>query len=205
MKKHNVDTSYMTISTEDYQWANDLVFGANSLEFKSTLDAHYLQYFPPQEKKLNEKIASINFLDLKKQKKLEILDISTGCGHFLVLAQALGHSCQGTEIPESVNLLTPLYKHYNLDVFSLYIEKQKEIKLSKKYDLINSGRTVFDSGWESRDWIFLKENLMDFLQPNGRIFIKTNIKFIPDNFRDASRALGDPIIGWNSLTYIIKK
>jgi hypothetical protein len=205
MKKHNVDTSCMIVSTEDQQWANGLVFGADSLEFKNTLDAHYLQYFPPHEKKLNEKIASINFLDLKKQKNLEILDISTGCGHFLVLAQALGHSCQGTEISESINLLTPLYEHYNLDVFPLYIEKQKEIKLSKKYDLIKSGRTVFDSGWKSRDWTFLKENLMDFLLPGGRIFIKTNIKFIPNNVRDASRALGDPIIGWNSLTYLIEK
>lgn len=205
MKKHNVDTSCMMVSTEDRQWANDLVFAGNSLEFKSTLDVHYLQYFPPQEKKLNEKIAIINFLDLKKQKNLEILDISTGCGHFLVLAQALGHSCQGTEIPESINLLRPLYEHYNLDVFSLHIEKQKEIKLSKKYDLIKSGRTVFDSGWESSDWIFLKENLMDFLLPGGRIFIKTNIKFIPNNFKDASRVLGDPIIGWNSLTYLIEK
>jgi hypothetical protein len=122
-----------------------------------------------------------------------------------VLAKALEHNCQGTEIPESIKTLTPLYEHYNLNVFPLYIEKQKEIKFPKRYDLIKSSRTVFDSDWESKDWIFLKENLMDFLIPGGKIFIKTNIKFIPNNLKDSSRALGNPIVGWNSLTYLIEK
>lgn len=205
MKKHNVDVSLMEISEEDKTWGYQTVFSNESLKFKDQLDAHYLQYFPPQEKKLTEKIAAINFLDLKRQENQNILDISTGCGHFIALCQKLGHTCQGTEIPESLVLLDPLYKHYKLDVAPLIISKQIEISLSKQYNLITMLRTVFDEGWSREDWIFFKDNLFDYLLPTGKVFIKTNIKAIPSMYNDASTILGEPIKGWNSLTYLLKK
>ena len=205
MKKHNVDTSSMTLSKEDALWGYKIVFSSESLQYKETLDVHYSQYFPPLEKKLFEKIAVINFLNLKSKKNLEILDISTGCGHFITLANSLGHNCKGTEIPESIKILQSLYNHYSIDVMPLVIKKQTPILFQNKFNLITSLRTVFDEGWEKQDWIFFKENLLDFLLPNGEVFLKTNIKAIPTNYANSSQILGTPISGWNTLTYLIKK
>jgi hypothetical protein len=50
MKKHNVDTSLMTISAADQKWANDLVFNGKSLEFKNTLDPIIFNIFLRKKK-----------------------------------------------------------------------------------------------------------------------------------------------------------
>jgi len=205
MKKHNVDSSLMQVSGADISWAHNIIFNNDALVYKNTLDDHYLQYFPPVQKKLNEKIAVINFLELKDSVPLDILDISTGCGHLMALMQHLGHRCQGTEIPQSIEILQSLYNYYKLQVLPLTVEKQIPINLSNTYDVITSLRTVFNENWTKNDWIFLRDNLLDFLNPSGKIFIKTNIKFIPNSFNDASRVLGPPIKGWQSLTYLIEK
>ncbi len=205
MKKHNVDTSLMQISLEDQNWANSLVFDTGAMSLKSKLNEHYLQYFPPVEKKLNEKVASLNFLNLRDRKNLDILDLSTGCGHFLVLLKSLGHQGQGTEIPNSITVLQPLYDYYGLNVFPLTVEKQKEIKLPKKYQVIKSARTVFNENWTTKDWEYFKENIFEYLVDDGELFLRTNIKAIPSNLNDPSTILGNPIKGWNTLTYLLKK
>ncbi len=204
MKKHNIDTSAMNISFQEKEWGYSIVFSDNILCSKE-VSGSYSQYFPPFEKKLSEKIAAINFLKLKEKQGLNILDIGTGCGHFPTICNRLGHKATGTEIKESLNELTDLYRLYNLTVTELFIEKQKYIKFDQKYNLITMLRTVFDTSWGRDDWIFLKNNLFDYLEPGGEIFIKTNIKSLPFIKFPIEEAFGNRLPGWNSLTFHIKK
>lgn len=211
MKKHNVDSSAMQITEEDKKWGHSVVFNDSAMSFKNSLLSdpnNYKQYFPPEEKKLNEKIAVINFLNLKEQsKKLTVLDIGTGCGHFITLLNSLGHDCYGTETKDSIKILESLHSHYNLNVFELEIKKQTEFSLPTKYNLITSLRTVFDydGPWSCSDWKFFKENLFEYLEPAGEIFIKTNIKSIPSQVHQLDSVFGKSLNGWNSLTFHIKK
>lgn len=205
MKKYNIDQSLMEISTEDKMWAYKTVFSQEALELKCHLDQHYLQYFPPIEKKLFEKVAVLNYLNLRNRTALNILDISTGCGHLITLLNSIGHKCQGTEILESIKILQPLYNFYKIDVSELHIKKFKEIDFPKKFDMIITIRTVFDDTWGNQEWSFFKKNMLNQLSDNGELFIKTNIKSIPQNWNKHLDSLGTSITGWNSLTYHFKK
>lgn len=126
MKKYNIDQSLMEISIEDQMWAYETVFSQEALELKCHLYQHYLQYFPPIEKKLFEKVAVLNYLNLRNKTDLNILDISTGCGHLITLLNSIGHKCQGTEISESIKILQPLYNFYKIDVSELQKKSSKK-------------------------------------------------------------------------------
>lgn len=205
MKKYNIDQSLMEISVADQTWAYNTVFSQQAMELKHHLDQHYLQYFPPVEKKLFEKVAVLNYLNLRNISNLDILDISTGCGHLITLLNSIGHNCQGTEILESIKILQPLYDFYNISVTELYVNKFTQINFSKKFDMIITIRTVFDDNWNNEEWSFFRNNMMDLLKNDGELFIKTNIKAIPQNWNKHIDSLGTPIKGWNSLTYHLKK
>ena len=193
----------MDITPEEKEWADSIVFSKSATALKESIE-DYAQYVPPLEKKLSEKVAAINYLKLQDRSNLKILDIGTGCGHFPQLCNSLGHSATGTEIPESILTLNSLHQIYNLEVFELTIERQKYFKLPQKYNLITLFRTVFDHNWDFEDWKFLKENLSDFLEPGGEIFLKTNIKAIPNIETCIEPTFGTRLPGWNSLTFHYK-
>ena len=124
-----------------------------------------------------------------------------------------GHTTIGTEIPSTVEDLNDLYTHYNVNVIPHLVIKQQPIGVHfGKYDYITSLRVTFDHEtgtvpcWRKEDWDFLKEDLFSHLNTNGTLFLKTNLKYaLKDPQQAAMASLGEPLPGWNSLTFILKK
>lgn len=197
----------MYVSDEERQWAHNLVFDEQAMNWAiSNIENHYAHYFPPQEKKLNDKIAILKFLKLKERSNLKILDMSAGAGHFSVLARSLGHTVSSTETVDTINSLKELHQFYKLDPIPLFVEANKEFTLPESYDVITTARTVFDIGWTVNEWKFFKENLFDYLNSQGEFFIKTNIKGLPGYGDFLESVFGKNLIGWNSISFhVVKK
>jgi cyclopropane fatty-acyl-phospholipid synthase-like methyltransferase len=205
----------MVISEEDLSWARNILFDNFTQNWCNTNSNSIYSvggYFPPDDSKLHEKIAVLNFLKLKEIKPISILDIGTGAGHFIKLANSLGHNSIGTEIAESITVLGDVYNHYQLAVSELEIQKQKEIQLNSTFDIISTLRTTFNEGdigelyYTKQDWLFLKDNIFNFLNVGGKFFIKTNLKLhsgIPQH--EIFQAFDEPLNGWNSFTYCLEK
>lgn len=205
-------------STEELEWARSILYDNFTEQWCiNNQDNYYATggYFPPNFKKLGDKLNAISFLDLKKE-KLKIIDIGCGCGHFVALCNSLGHHSIGTEIKTVLDTpITEIYQHYKLNVLELEVKKQTEVILPSTYNLITGLRTTFNSGDENtqyfttKDWLFLKENLFNFLKPNGRVFLKTNLKFLKNSItvpqKEMLAAFGDPIVGFNTFTYLLER
>ena len=92
--------------------------------------------------------------------------------------------------------------------------KNEYITLPKKYDVITAFRTQFNDirgiEFNSKDWLYWRDNMFDFLNTNGQILLKTNLKFLkPPRIcklqNEIMKAFGKPILGWNSYTYHFTK
>jgi 2-polyprenyl-3-methyl-5-hydroxy-6-metoxy-1,4-benzoquinol methylase len=216
LKKYKADRSAMNITAEDALWASNILnddFIKNWIERNPENYFAREKYYPPFEKKTNEKVAVINFLKLKNSSPKTVLDISTGAGQFIKLCKELGHDVEGTETQQKLDTTaTEIHTHYGVNVFELTIQHGKEIKFEKSYDYITSLRTQFnDLGvlWTSNDWKNFKENMFDYLNPNGTLFLKTNLKIqkhdVGRKQQEMINAFGPPLLGWNSFTYCLKK
>jgi cyclopropane fatty-acyl-phospholipid synthase-like methyltransferase len=201
---------------EDIEWANSILFDNFTTEWCKKHSTHYYAnngYFPPENKKTNEKISVLNYLNLQNLKSATILDISTGAGQFLKLCKEKGHVVYGTEIERQLDSpISEIYNHYGISVTKLSVQANVKIELPNTYDVITSLRTQFNdlgTPWNSKNWIDFKENMFEYLNDNGTLFIKTNLKFqkreLGSKQEEIIKAFGDPILGWNSFTYCIKK
>lgn len=215
--QHYKDRSAIRNYTSDQlDWADKLLNSEFVKKWKSekteTCTIPYDKYLNETDTFLSEKLAILNFLKLTDSPPKSIFDIGTGVGHFLTLAKALGHTAEGSDIPESVNYLKDIHLHYNINVVELSIYKQTEFKLPTTYDIITTARVVFDyenghPNWSANDWNFFKENVFEYLNTNGKFFIKTNIKHVYDLnvVNNIVEAYGDRLEGWNSITYLLTK
>ena len=214
--KYRQDRSSMIISDDDMRWAKSILYDTFVIEWlKKNPTAGYTTqgYFPPDIRKLGDAISVVNFLKLKDSPPLSILDVGAGPGLFLKLCLVHGHNVYGTEVPEIINSpVSDLYKHYNIDLFELVIKKSEKIVLPKQYDIIVASRTVFDEEdgyYKSDDWIEWKNQMFEHLNSNGKLFLKTNLKFFKNSIIPAQQeivnAFGLPLLGWNSLTFLLKK
>ena len=206
----------MMVSEEDLNWAKSLVYNEWTNKWVANkAKPDYLSFFPPNTKKLkiDEKVAIFKFLGIDQTNNKHVLDIGAGQGHFQVLCNTRGHTTIGTEIPSTVEDLNDLYAHYNVNVIPHLVIKQQPIGVHfGKYDYITSLRVTFDHEtgtvpcWRKEDWDFLKEDLFSHLNTNGILFLKTNLKYaLKDPQQAAMASLGEPLPGWNSLTFILKK
>ena len=200
-------SAFETITPEQDAWARKILLTRTVQEWTElNSDSIYCQYLVSSTKKLADKLATINFLKLDKIDKIKILDIGAGCGQLVKLATMLGHHAVGTELGWAISDLESIYTHYNTTIFELEVKKQQEFKLPEKYDLITSLRIVFDEGWNSSDWKFFKENCFDYLTDTGSLFLKTNLKHIECFEQEqVELAFGPSLIGWNNLTFHLKK
>jgi SAM-dependent methyltransferase len=205
-------------SNDELEWAKSILYDNFTEQWCYKNQNNYYAtggYFPPNFKKLGDKLNAIKYLNIQTD-NLKILDIGCGCGHFVKLCNALGHNAIGTEIkPVLETSIVEIHQHYQLSIKELQIEKQTEIKLDNTYDLITGLRTTFNSGDENtfsyttKDWLFFKENMFAYLNTNGRIFLKTNLKLLKNSITLAQEemlaAFGDPILGFNTFTYMLEK
>lgn len=216
LKKYLENKNNIYAKKDDIEWANSVLFDNFTADWCNRHSTHYYAnngYYPPENKKTNEKISVLKYLNLDTLKNLDILDISTGAGQFVKLCKEKGHNAQGTEIPrETSGPITEIYNHYGVEVSDLSVYADTKIKLPKSYDLITSLRTQFNdlgTPWTAENWIEFKENMFEYLNPKGTLFIKTNLKFqkreVGSKQEEIIKAFGDPILGWNSFTYCIKK
>lgn len=206
----------MLVNNEDLSWAKSLVYDSWTEDWvKNKSKPDYLSFFPPNTKKLkiDEKVAVLKFLGLDRLTEKNVLDLGAGQGHFQVLCNNKGHNTLGTEIPSTVEDLNDLYNHYNVNVIPHLIFKQQEIgNQFGKYDFITSLRVTFDHDtgtipcWTKEDWDFLKADLFEHLNSGGILFLKTNLKYaLRDPQKAAMASLGEPLQGWNSLTFFLEK
>ena len=63
--------------------------------------------------------------------------------------------------------------------------------------------------FKEKDWHFWKDNMFDYLNPGGQLFLKTNLKFqkhvVGGMQTEIIKAFGVPIKGFNSYTYHFTK
>lgn len=199
-------SAFETITADQELWAKEILLTPTVNEWAQNTNSGYSHYLLDSQKKLGDKLATINLLKLDSPEKIKILDIGAGCGHFVKLTNMLGHNAVGTEIKSSIVELEPIHTYYNTKIFELEVKKQQEFKLPEKYDLITSLRIVFANQWSSADWIFFKENCFEYLTDNGSLFLKSNIKH-KESFEQAQveAAFGPSLLGWNNLTFHLKK
>lgn len=205
-------------SDDELEWAKSILYDGFTEQWCNENQNNYYTtggYFPPNFKKLGDKLNAIKYLNIQPG-NLKILDIGCGCGHFVKLCNVLGHTASGTEIKQVLETsIVEMHRHYALTITELQIEKQIEIKLDTTYDLITGLRTTFNSGDENtfsytaKDWLFFKENIFSYLNNNGRVFLKTNLKLLKNSITQAQEemiaAFGDPVLGFNTFTYVLEK
>ena len=216
--KYRSNRSQHTCSGRELDWARSILFDDFTSDWcEQFSDTVYAKegYFPPKDRKTAEKVSFINSLNLKNSDKKSILDIGTGAGQFIKLCNALGHEAVGTEVQKRLDdPVNKIHTHYDLNLFELKVMKNEYITLPKKYDVITAFRTQFNDirgiEFNSKDWLYWRDNMFDFLNTNGQILLKTNLKFLkPPRIgklqNEIMKAFGKPILGWNSYTYHFTK
>ena len=210
---------YNLYSDSDVEWAKSILYSNFTEEWCNANQTNYYAtsgYFPPNFKKTNDKLNALNALNLKSASPQKILDIGCGASHFVKLCNSLGHFAQGTEIkPVLETSITEIHNYYGTDVFELEIKRNIEFTLPSTYNIITGLRTTFNSGDENifhfttKDWLFLRDNLFSYLEPKGKVFFKTNLKFLKKDISIAQKemlsAFGNPIVGFNTFTYLLEK
>lgn len=217
-KKYIADRSAFSIDQKFVDWAESTVFDQYTADWCSRYPTHYYtveRYFPPNPKKFGDQSAVINFLKLQDSPPKDILDIGTGAGYFCKLSKQLGHNAEGTEIQSILDEpIVEVYKHYDITVSELTVRKNQKIELTKDYDYITAIRSMFNylpthEYFLEKDWLYFKDNLLEYIKPGGAIFLKTNYKFFKNSItpeqQEIVNAFGEPLLGWNSFTYFIKK
>ena len=202
----------------ELEWAKSILYDSFTEQWCNKNQNNYYAtggYFPPNSIKLGDKLNAIKYLNIETG-NLKILDIGCGSGHFVKLCNALGHAATGTELKEVLQTeIVEIHQYHAVSVSELQIKKQTEVTLDTTYDLITGLRTTFNSGdddtffYTTKDWLFFKENMFSYLNPNGRVFLKTNLKFLKNSISSAQQemlaAFGDPILGFNTFTYVLEK
>jgi len=134
---------------------------------------------------------------------LNILDIGSGPGHFLLVARLMGHRVHGLDIPHA--LYDDLFSFFRLPKTHHAIEALKPLpQFNEKFDLITAHYANFNSNsfvgdesmrsqiaWGEAEWLYfltdLKENI---LNTNGIIEFKLNpLEHAKTGLRDSDGSL----------------
>jgi SAM-dependent methyltransferase len=127
---------------------------------------------------LYQKLMRAGTIGLLERRKMRVLDIGMGGGHFSLVCQRFGHDVYGLDI------FHPVYE----DVCALLgvrrIDHRVHINcplpnLGGKFDIITAFATQFDLDgerlWDAADWIrFLERLRNEGLKPNGRVYFEIN-------------------------------
>jgi len=127
-------------------------------------------------------------LGLHETSGLRILDIGCGPGYFIAAARALGHECQGIDVPDS--WFTPMERHVYTELLQAlncrqYVSPfavERFVPLAcdgKEYDLITAFLVCFNrhdkpDQWGEPEWRFFVADALRKLRPGGRLFLGLN-------------------------------
>lgn len=131
-----------------------------------------------------EKFGHVFRLGLHEKPPMRILDIGTGPGHFMVIANFYGHTTLGTEIPDHTIREGPTQLYNALE--NIYGTKRLRHRISPltplteiagEYDLVTAFSAAFNLAkggvlWDRPTWdYFLASLRKDVLAENGEFFL----------------------------------
>jgi SAM-dependent methyltransferase len=144
-------------------------------------------------------------LGLHERPELNILDISTGPGYFLIVCRHFGHACAGTDAISlidrtDIQIYKSLGEIFGLERHDLFIEPFKEMPdLGRSFDLVTAYKIAFNNlrkqdQWGFEEWMFFVESChRNLLKGPGEIFLNFNYdgrEFMPREFKKYLRSIG---------------
>jgi len=114
-------------------------------------------------------------LGLDYAPKLNVLDLGSGAGYFLVACRYFGHSVLGLDI-DGVPLYDDLVRFFDLPRITHAIQANEPLPaLPSKMDLINAHAIVFNNRegvfWSAAEWKYFVGDIHSRLNPGGRLFL----------------------------------
>jgi len=131
--------------------------------------------------------------------RLNVLDIGSGTGYFLLVCRQGGHNVLGLDI-EGEEIYTDAFEFFKLNRIIHRIEPRRPLPdFPHRMDLINAYQTCFNqyedrSPWGAEEWTFFLRDLRGRLNDRGRITIRFNLnhktgEYYPDAVRRAVFAM----------------
>lgn len=140
---------------------------------------HYVKYLDV-ERFLQLNIARAQDLNLHRSPPKDILDIGSGGGFFLFIAQQLGHAGLGLDT-EEIPLFGDLFALFGLERKIAVVRAFEPLPdFGRKFDLITAYSTAFHGSvgqtwrWGVGEWEFFLGDLERHLKRGGRIFFGLN-------------------------------
>ena len=123
----------------------------------------------------------------REQQRLSVLDIGSGAGFFVAVANHLQHQCIGCDLPVAA-LSSTTAATYELcqrafrcfdERIELVVSPCKPLAIGRRFDLITAGLICFNeypSGttWGRTEWEYFLQDIRPHLSPNGRLFLEFN-------------------------------
>lgn len=145
--------------------ADDLILLRTSNDNRKFLNLPYWLH--------NKLIIALNLLN-RNDSPLNILDIGSGPGHFLLICKILGHRVHGIDLP--LDLFDDLFEFFELPKTHHRIEAFQPLPdLGQKFDLITGHYVNFNildqhTAWGEKEWDHFLSYLKKYvLKPDGEI------------------------------------
>ena len=130
-----------------------------------------------------QKYRIFHSLGLHNATQTKILDLGSGGGHFLALAQFAGHECLGLD--QENPLFAKLCDLLGVSRTVCKIEAQSNLPDLGRFDLITAQNIAFhkqeDSFWDDQDWLYFIRDVADhLLAPAGQLLLHFKSDEVPE-------------------------
>ena len=130
-----------------------------------------------------QKYRILHSLGLHNAAQTKVLDLGSGGGHFLALAQFAGHDCLGLD--QENPLFAKLCALLGVPRTVWEIEARSKLPDLGQFDLITAQNIAFhkqeDSFWDDQDWLFfIKDVTEHLLAPAGQLLLHFKPDQVPE-------------------------